>query len=55
MTFKITYTEGDTINKTCEIEAEGKAKATTLFWVEHPEASDISKVEKLQDAENENN
>lgn len=49
MTFKITYTEGDTINKTCEIEAESRAKAMTLFWLDHAEASDVSKVEKVQD------
>lgn len=47
MTFKITYTEGDTINKTCIVEAESKSKAMVAFWLEHPEASDVSKVEKV--------
>lgn len=49
MTFKITYTEGYTINKTCEIEADSKQKAMLLFWLDHAEASDVSKVERVQD------
>lgn len=49
MTFKVTYTEGDTINKTCEIEAVSRSKAMIQFWVDHPEASDISKVERVLD------
>lgn len=49
MMFKITYTEGDTINKTCEIEAGSKSQAMIAFWLDHPEASDVSKVEKVQD------
>lgn len=49
MTFKVTYTEGDTINKTCEIEAGSRSKAMIQFWVDHPEASDISKVERVLD------
>lgn len=51
MIYKITYVEGDTINKTCEIEAESKAKAMVVFWVDHPEASDVSKVERVFDDE----
>ena len=47
MKFKITYSEGDTINKTCEVEAESKAKAMTLFWLDHVEANDVSKVERV--------
>lgn len=49
MKFKITYVEGDTINKTCEVEAESKAKAMVQFWVDHAEASDVSKVERVED------
>lgn len=49
MIFKITYTEGDTINKTCEIEATSKQKAMIFFWADHAEASDVSKVERVQD------
>ena len=45
--YKVTYSEGDSINKTCEIEAEGKSKAMIKFWVEHPEADDVSKVERI--------
>lgn len=48
MTFKITYSEGDTVNKTVEIEAEGKAKAMIQFWLDHPEADDVSKVERIK-------
>lgn len=49
MKFKITYSEGDTINKTCEIEASCKAAAILLFWTEHADADDMSKVEKVQE------
>lgn len=49
MIYKITYSEGDTINKTVEIKAESKQKAMLFFWVDHPEANDVSKVEKVQD------
>lgn len=52
MKFKITYSEGDTINKTVEIEAPNKAAAITAFWLDHAEADDVSKVEKVQEAEN---
>ena len=47
MKFKITYSEGNTINKTCEVEAEARSKAMVKFWVEHQEASDITKVERV--------
>ena len=49
MKFKITYVEGDTINKTCEVEAASRSKALIQFWVDHPEASDVSKVERVED------
>lgn len=52
MKYKITFLENDRINSTCVVEAESKSKAMVAFWVDHPEASDVSKVEKLQDAEN---
>lgn len=47
MKYKITYNEGDTINKTCEVEAQSRSKAMVNFWVEHPEVSDITKVERV--------
>ena len=47
MKFKITYNEADTINKTAIVEAAGRAKAMIKFWVEHPEADDVSKVERV--------
>lgn len=47
MKFKITYVEGDTINKTCEVDAGSRSKALIEFWVQHPEASDVSKVERV--------
>ena len=48
MKFKITYNEHDTINKTCEIVAESKSKAMVQFWLDHPEADDVSKVERIE-------
>lgn len=51
MKYKITYLENDRINSTCEIEAESKARAMIAFWIDHPEASDVSKVEKVIDDE----
>lgn len=51
MKFKITYSEGDTINKTCEIEADSKSQAMVAFWIEHYEANDVSKVEKVPEEE----
>lgn len=48
MKFKITYVEGDTINKTCEVEAQSKSKAMVQFWLDHPEADDVSKVERVE-------
>lgn len=51
MKYKITYVEGDVINKTCEIEAGSRSKALITFWVKHPEASDVSKVERVFDDE----
>lgn len=47
MIYKITYNEGDEINKVCEVEADSKSKAIVLFWLDHAEADDISKVEKV--------
>ena len=52
MIFRITYVEGDRINKICEIESTCKSAAGIAFWLDHPEASDISKVEKIRDNEN---
>ena len=49
MMFKITYTEGDTINKTCEIEAENGREAVTVFQIENPNAEVVS-VEEVPDA-----
>lgn len=49
MKFRITYSEGDTVNKTVEVEAEGKARAVLRFWLDHPEADDVSKVERMTD------
>lgn len=51
MQFKITYTEGDVSDMTVEIEAGCRQKAMLLFWVDHPEASDVSKVEKVEPEE----
>lgn len=51
MKFKVTYVEGDTINRTCEIEASSRQKVMLLFWVYHPEASDVSKVERVEPEE----
>lgn len=47
MIYKIKFTEGDTINDSVEIEAENQSKAMVQFWLDHPEASDVSKVEKV--------
>lgn len=49
MTYKITYVEGDTINKTVEIKADSRSQAMVIFWAEHFEATDVSKVEKVAD------
>lgn len=45
--YKVTYSEGDTINKTATIEAGSRSKAMIEFWVQFPEATDISKVERV--------
>ncbi len=49
MKFKITYSEGDTINKTEIVEANCKANAMLAFWLDHPEANDVAKVERVND------
>lgn len=48
MIYRITYVEGDTINKTIDIEASSRQKAMLIFWSSHAEASDVSKVEKVE-------
>lgn len=42
--FKITYSEGDTINKTAEVEAASAVIAVVNFTMSHPNASDIKSV-----------
>lgn len=49
MKFKITYSEGDTINKTVIVEAKNKSAAIMTFWLDHADANDVSKVEKVQE------
>lgn len=46
--FKVTYIEGDTINKTAIIEGETFAEAVTKFVVENLNIIDITKVETIE-------
>lgn len=45
--FKITYIEGDTINKTEIVEAEAIVDALVVFTMSHLNINDIAKVEEV--------
>lgn len=47
--YKLTYNEGDTINKTCVIEASSMSIAIVNFWLTYPEATDLIKAEIYHD------
>lgn len=47
MTFKITYNEGYSINKTCEVEADTADKAEVKFIMENPNYDEIVKIEEV--------
>ncbi len=45
--FKITYIEGDTINKTAVLETPSILEALVIFTLEHHDIKDISSVEEV--------
>lgn len=45
--FKITYSEGDTINKTAEVEAASATVAVVNFTMSHPNHNEITSVEEV--------